>query len=126
MTGELTWHLARVDAQRMKVFALLLGDPNPIHLDPDAVRRLGLGEAQINQGPSTMAMVYNLFAQTHPHHRVRRLGVRLLANVFADQDVTVTARPTGESGSYTVEIRTDGNALVLQGHADLVERTTSS
>jgi 3-hydroxybutyryl-CoA dehydratase len=41
-----------VDA--MKVFSLLMRDPNPVHFDPDFVRSLGLGDRPVNQGTITM------------------------------------------------------------------------
>ena len=44
-------HTVRQDA--MDVFADILDDPNPIHLDPEAVGRRGLGDRTINQGPAS-------------------------------------------------------------------------
>jgi acyl dehydratase len=44
--------LVSVDA--MKVFSLLMRDPNPVHFDPEFVRALGLGDRPVNQGTITM------------------------------------------------------------------------
>src|SRR4051794_14208592 len=41
-----SWKLQRVDAARMKILALLLADPNPVHLDPAAARRLGIADRE--------------------------------------------------------------------------------
>lgn len=116
----LTWRLPRVDPERMKVLALLLGDPNPIHFDGEAANRAGLGDVPVNQGPATIAMIYNLFAQAYPGRRVRRLQVRLLGNVLAGQAVTVRAKPAG-GGGFSVEVLTDPEMPVVRGHAELTE-----
>jgi 3-hydroxybutyryl-CoA dehydratase len=41
VTALPAWKLDRVDPGKMKTLALLLADPNPIHLDAAAARRLG-------------------------------------------------------------------------------------
>ena len=51
---------------RTKILALLLADPNPVHLDPEAARRLNIADREVNQGPSNMAMVVNMLTQTWP------------------------------------------------------------
>ena len=74
-----------VDAQAMKPMALLLRDPNPIHWDTSVVERLGLGDRPINQGPVNVAYVMNaLINWTHNPGCIRRLTVRFLGNVLAD------------------------------------------
>ena len=119
----LTWHVDRVDPARMKTFALLLADPNPIHFDPAAAGALGTGGLLINQGPSTIAMVYNLFAEALPAMRVRRLEVRLLGNVLEGDAVTVEAAECMEAASaqYDVVVRTDDGPK-LTGVAHLEAR----
>ena len=49
-----------VEAAPMKPMALLLRDPNPIHLDPAAVARIGLGDRVINQGPLNAAYIWEM------------------------------------------------------------------
>ncbi|HEX9832741.1 MAG TPA: MaoC/PaaZ C-terminal domain-containing protein [Mycobacterium sp.] len=122
--GAFTWPLAEVDPQRMKVMALLLADPNPIHFDATAANRLGIADVPINQGPSTMALIYNAFAQSHPRHRIRRLRVRLLGNVLAGQSVRVEAQPTAEPGRYAVEVFVNNTVAVMRGDVELAEALT--
>ncbi|MFN8224795.1 MAG: MaoC/PaaZ C-terminal domain-containing protein [Gaiellales bacterium] len=43
-----------VSAEGMKVFSVLMRDPNPVHYDPEFVRSLGLGDRPVNQGTITM------------------------------------------------------------------------
>lgn len=94
------WPLPAVDGQRMKMLALLLDDPNPIHWDADAVRALGLGDRPVNQGPANLAYVMNMLHAALPTHRLVRLETRFLANVHAGDRVVaggrVTARRAGE------------------------------
>lgn len=128
----LTWHLPEVDAEKMKVLALLLADPNPIHFDPEAAAGVGASRV-VNQGPSTMATVYNLFEQTHPGHRVARVSFRLQGNVLAGDEVTVTAVPIEQDGqdgqggaadasTFDVTVRTGDGTTVISARAELVRR----
>jgi hypothetical protein len=73
------WALAEVDPEKMKVLALLLADPNPLHFDPAVAPRLGVAERPVNQGPSNMAMLVNLLRAAYPRGRLRRLTVQLRA-----------------------------------------------
>lgn len=126
---SMRWSVDEVDGQRMKTLALLLGDPNPIHLDGRSAARLGFGSKQINQGPSTIALIYNMFETHAPDARVRRLRVRLLGNVVAGQTVVVTGHRV-EAGQdethtgpavYQVEVSADGVAVVA-GRVELESR----
>jgi acyl dehydratase len=90
--------IASVSAERMKTMAALLQDPNMIHIDPEAVRSLGLGDRVINQGPTNMGYLMNLLLDLAPGARIERIAVRFMANVFA------------------------GDAVVARGTVDAVER----
>jgi acyl dehydratase len=79
-----------VDAEKMKTMAILIQDPNPIHWDVEAVRRLGLGDKPINQGPNNMAYVVNaLVSWVGGIEKFRNLKVRFLGNVYAGDRLTV-------------------------------------
>lgn len=62
----------------MVVMSDLLRDPNPIHLDRDAVRRLGLGDRLINPGPINMGHLMEMLRRAGP---IRRLTLRHLGTV---------------------------------------------
>lgn len=97
------WTVDAVDAEKMKIMAALLCDPNPIHLDAAAVRRLGMGDRVVNQGPVTMGYVQNmLVAWAGGEDRIRALALRLSANVFAGDRVVAGGRVTA--------LREDGGA----------------
>lgn len=63
--------------------AAILRDPNPIHLDPAAVRAAGLGDRVVNQGPANLAYILNMLEAAFPLHRLDSLESRYLANVRA-------------------------------------------
>ena len=87
MTGLPAWKLDHVDPARMKTLALLLADPNPIHLDAAAARRLGVADGPVNQGPSTMAMAVNMVLAAFPGGRMISFRSRLLGLVLAGDSV---------------------------------------
>ncbi|WZH50972.1 MAG: MaoC/PaaZ C-terminal domain-containing protein [Nocardioides alkalitolerans] len=75
-----------VRAEAMKPTALLLRDPNPIHLDPAVVRGLGLGDRVINQGPLNVGYLWEMLARwTGDAGLVRSLDVRFTSNAFAGE-----------------------------------------
>ncbi|MGM7678563.1 MaoC family dehydratase [Microbacterium sp. A94] len=77
-----------VTAEAMKTMSVLLDDPNPIHLDADAVRELGLGDRLINQGPTNLAYMMDMVRKNFPTAHLQRFQSRLLSNVFEGDIVT--------------------------------------
>lgn len=96
-----------VRADDIKLFALILRDPNPIHFDLEAVRSAGLGERAVNQGGATMAYVANYLADWGGSRAaIRSLNCSFRGNVFAGDDVAVGATVTSvawSSEGMTVE-----------------------
>jgi 3-hydroxybutyryl-CoA dehydratase len=118
-----------VSAERMKTLAVVLADPNPIHLDPKAVRALGMGDRVINQGPANFDYVLDMLRAAAPDAEIRGLRVRLLANVRAEDRVTAAGRvesvedADGERRlSCTVWLDVDGGARAVEGTATLRRR----
>ena len=87
MTELPPWKLEHVDPARMKTLALLLADPNPIHFDQEAARRLAGTDQVVNQGPSTMALGVNMLLAAFPGARLVSYRVRLLGLVLAGDAV---------------------------------------
>lgn len=96
-----------VSSEKMKIMALLLRDPNPIHFDLGAVAAAGLGEREVNQGGLTLGYVLDaLVAWSGSRSAVRSLECRFTANVFAGDDVVVTGVVTAvraEGGEHLVD-----------------------
>jgi acyl dehydratase len=98
------WSHGPVDPEKMKIFAAIARDPNPIHWDRAAVAERGLGDRLINQGPTNLGYLVNmLLAWTGPES-LRDLRVRFTSNVF-DGDMVVAA------GVVTAVRKTDGERL---------------
>ncbi|HEY1969288.1 MAG TPA: MaoC family dehydratase [Pseudonocardia sp.] len=113
--------VADVDADKIKIMALILRDPNPIHFDLDAVRAAGLGDREVNQGGVTMAYIVNMLAAwAGSRSAVRTIDCRFSANVFAGDEILVGGTVTGvrpEAGRYLVECevwadRADGTRAI--------------
>jgi acyl dehydratase len=109
-----------VDAEKMKLMAALLHDPNPIHFDVDRVRELGMGDRVVNQGPSNMSYLLNMVTRwTGSVAALRSAEIRFLGNVFAGDRVECTGRVTGvdrDTGLATLDVEAHvGDRPVLKG-----------
>ena len=127
MTELPGWELDHVDPARMKTLALLLADPNPIHLDAAAAPRLGVADRPVNQGPSTMAMAANMVLAAFPGARLVSLRTRLLGLVLAADSVEGGGRVVDreildgqERVRCQVHLDVPGRGQVLEGEAVLV------
>ncbi|MCW3001059.1 MAG: protein dehydratase [Conexibacter sp.] len=96
-----------VDAEKMKLMAALLRDPNPIHFDAEQVRALGMGDRPVNQGPTNLSYLLDMVTRWSGgvptlHH----VAVRFLGNVFAGDRVVCTGRVVEVAGgAVTLEVR---------------------
>lgn len=112
-----------VRRESLPVWAKILHDPNPIHLDAALVRALGLGEAEINQGPANLAFVIDALADAFPGGRIDSLDIRFVGNVFAGETVVpqgtiVAVDRQGADERATLDIALAvGDRIVLKGSA---------
>lgn len=111
-----------VTPESMKVWAKILHDPNPIHLDPAVVRAKGLGDRVINQGPTNLAYIVNALHGAFPGGMIEMLDVRFLDNVFGGETVEASGKvvAVAESGgrrrtTCEVWLKAIGRDLVLGG-----------
>ncbi len=105
----------------------VMGDVNPVHIDEELVRRLGL-RGLVNQGPANLGYVVNMLLRTFPEPAVlRRLAFRFHASSSPGDELTARARILEASSvnggsALRCEItldRQDG-ARVLSGTADVL------
>jgi len=82
------FHVASVDAQRMKTMAAILRDPYRVHWDRQATRDMGLDGKVINQGPLNLSYIVNALHAHAGAGSVRRLIVAFHRPVF-DGDTLV-------------------------------------
>jgi acyl dehydratase len=109
-----------VDAEKMKIMAAILRDPNPIHFDAERVQELGLGDRVVNQGPSNLSYLVNMVTNwSGGVPTLRSVGVRFLGNVFAGDRVECAGRVTAvdeTAGLVTLEVEAHvGDRPVLHG-----------
>jgi acyl dehydratase len=119
------WRIAAVNPDNMRRLAETLRDPNPIHLDPAAVAKLGLGERVINQGPANLAYIINMLHAAFPGARLIQLDARFLANVFGGDAVEAGGHVTGidDSGkriTCNTWLNVDGRGPAVSAQAELL------
>jgi len=110
----------------MKLWAGFLRDPNPIHLDAQAVRAKGLGNKVINQGPANLAYLITMLQRAFPRAVLETLEVRYGGMVYGGDAVeatgTVRELSLGVCASRVicdVSLRADGRDGVIWGVAVL-------
>jgi acyl dehydratase len=109
-----------VDAEKMKLMAAILRDPNPIHFDVERVQELGMGDRLVNQGPSNMSYLLNMVTRwSGGVPTLRSVNVRFLGNVFAGDRVECVGRVTAidrQAELVTLEVAANvGDRPVLEG-----------
>lgn len=81
--------IASVSAPAMHRMAVILADPNLIHLDPAAVAAAGLGDRVINQGPTNVGYMIDTLREAFPEGTIIGFDARFVANVFGGDAVTI-------------------------------------
>ena len=121
------WRIDSVSPENMRRLAETLRDPNPIHLDPAAVAKLGLGDRVINQGPANLAYIVNMLHATFPGAQLLQLDARFLANVFGGDAVEAGGRVTaidtvanGTKISCDTWLNVDGRGPAVSAQAQLL------
>ena len=89
------WSLGPVSPEKMKIFAAIARDPNPIHWDRAAVAERGLGDRLINQGPINLGYVVNMLLAWAGPASLRDIEVRFTSNVFDGDIVSAGGIVTG-------------------------------
>ncbi|WP_129774640.1 MaoC family dehydratase [Peristeroidobacter soli] len=119
------WRIEAVSPENMRRLAETLRDPNPIHLDPAAVAKLGLGDRVINQGPANLAYIINMLHAAFPGAQLLQLDARFLANVFGGDAVEAGGRVTaiaddGTRISCDTWLNVDGRGPAVSAQAQLL------
>jgi acyl dehydratase len=118
--------IAAVEPQSMRLWAGFLRDPNPIHLDPEAVRAKGLGDRVINQGPANLAYIITMLQRAFPLSDLDSLEVRYVGSVFGGDAVEAGGRigevvqgPNGPRVTCEVWLQANARDTVISGTAVL-------
>ncbi|CAH1664691.1 MULTISPECIES: MaoC family dehydratase [unclassified Chelatococcus] len=83
-----------VNPDTMRVWAPILADPNPIHLDRDAVRAKGLGDRRVNQGVISAAYVMDMLQASFAEGFIVSFSSRFIDNVYEGETVEASAKVT--------------------------------
>jgi 3-hydroxybutyryl-CoA dehydratase len=85
-----------VSANAMKVFSVLMRDPNPVHFDPEFVRSLGLGDRPVNQGTITMGYpITAVLEWAGAPERLVAFRCRFLKTLLAEDEAVAGGEVTG-------------------------------
>ena len=112
--------IVSVSPEAIKLWAVFLADPNPIHLDVEVVKAKGLGDRVINQGPINVAYMMNMLMQAFPGGTIKAMDSRFLDNVYGGDSAVVTGKVTAiEGNAVTCEFALDvkGRGTVNAGTA---------
>ena len=93
-----------VPQESMYTWAVILDDPNPIHLDANAAKQVGLGDKTINQGPANIAYILNMIEENFPNSRILKMNNKMTDSVLEGDLVTV-------SGQIS-EIKAEGDQFI--------------
>jgi acyl dehydratase len=108
---ELTKHVTQDDMT-------LYSGPGNIHSDIEVAKRTGL-DAPIAQGMQTLAFASELLTRVYGSEWLERgeISVKFIKPVFAEDDVTVTAKESTDG--YEVEARNQNGETLMVGRARL-------
>ncbi|MHB8464121.1 MAG: MaoC/PaaZ C-terminal domain-containing protein [Acidimicrobiales bacterium] len=111
-------HLAADLAER---YADVSGDRNPVHLDDDVARALGL-PGRIVQGLCTMAITATSVMDTMcggDPSRVEHMHVRFARPVQPGADLTISVRESSTAGVFPLTVSVDGRRVFRDAFAVL-------
>ena len=100
------WTMEHVDPEKMKLYAAIARDPNPIHWDRAEVAKRGMGDRLINQGPLNLAYIVNMLHAWAGPGCIRSLNVKFTAPVHDGDTVIARGVVTAvreENGERVVE-----------------------
>ncbi len=95
-----------VSPEKMKTYAAILRDPNPIHWDRAEVETAGHGTRLINQGPTNLGYVMTMLMNWAGPASIRTIKARFTSNVFEDDRVVASGVVTAvreEAGERLVD-----------------------
>ena len=82
----------KVEQENLITWSSVLNDPNPIHLDNKTVKKLGLVDKCINQGPANIAYILNCISSNFKDYQLIEVKNKLNGNVFSGDKIVVEGK----------------------------------
>ncbi|WP_424830493.1 MaoC family dehydratase [Ruegeria sp.] len=102
------------DHERIRTYAEASGDMNPLHLDPEAARKVGFPDV-ISHGMLVMGLALSTLKTGLGADRITTSHVRFSAPVLAGTELFLSAEVDGTSAEFKVQ--TCDETTVLMGRA---------
>ena len=113
--------------ENMNLWAEILDDPNPIHLDKELVKSIGLGDKTINQGQANIAYIINAIESNFPNSEILRLDNKMTNFIVEGDEVKVSGcikNILKQNNSLMItcylELSTDPEKLSVISEADIL------
>jgi 3-hydroxybutyryl-CoA dehydratase len=109
-----------VSPEAMKEWSVFLADPNPIHLDAEVVRAMGLGDSVINPGPINIAYMMNMVLAAFPGGTIESMESRFLNNVYGGDKAIANGEISKVEGNRIqceLSLEVEGRGVVNAGTA---------
>ena len=116
-----------VSQESMDTWAKILDDPNPIHLDVNSVKSLGLGDKTINQGPANIAYIMNMLEQNFPNSQIIKMNNKMTNSILEGELVNVSGQILNIKEkksqliiSCTLKLTAEGGKIAVISEVDLL------
>tara|TARA_B110000467_G_C18315468_1_gene481165 strand:- start:683 stop:1114 length:432 start_codon:yes stop_codon:yes gene_type:complete len=116
-----------VPQESMDTWAKILDDPNPIHLDVNSVKSLGLGDKTINQGPANIAYIMNMLEQNFPNSQIIKMNNKMTNSILEGELVNVSGQILNIKEkksqliiSCTLKLTAEGGKIAVISEVDLL------
>jgi len=111
-----------IDTASMREWCDILGDDNPIHIDPAAAQALGFGPRTVNPGPANLAYLLTVLEDAAPGMTPASLDAAFLGNVLSGDTAAATVNLDGHTARLDLAVAEDDNApgrTVLMAEVEL-------
>ena len=106
--------------EQIRAYADASGDYDPIHLDDQFARSVGL-PGVIAHGMLQMALMANLAVEAAGGEpsRIKRLGCRFAAMVLPGDEVTFSGEPDANGRMEITAVKQDGERILTKAFAEI-------
>ena len=98
-----------IDTAAMREWCEILGDDNPIHLDPATAEALGFGPRTVNPGPANLAYLLTALEDAAPGATPASLEAAFLGNVMSGDTAVATVEVEGETARLDLRVAEENN-----------------